>query len=58
MSDPFDTLIWQFEAESLDAFYWAERGVFVHPDADTQRLIDAWNGTTVEGKYEIYEVIV
>ena len=27
MSGPFDTVIWQFEAESLDRFYQAERGV-------------------------------
>ena len=30
MSGPFDTVIWQFEAESLDRFYQAERGVFVN----------------------------
>jgi hypothetical protein len=58
MSGPFDTVIWQFEAESLDRFYQTERGVFVNPDADTQRLIDTLNGHTVEGKREIYEVIV
>src|SRR5881396_1363060 len=37
MSGPFDTVIWQFEAESLDRFYQVERGVFVNPDAATQR---------------------
>jgi hypothetical protein len=58
MSGPFDTVVWQFEAESLDKFYQAERGVFVNPDADTQRLIDTLNGSTVEGRREIYEVIV
>jgi hypothetical protein len=58
MSGPFDTVIWQFEAESLDRFYQAERGVFVNPDAATQRLIDTLNGNTVDGKREIYEVIV
>ncbi len=58
MSGPFDTVVWQFEAESLDQFYQAERGVFVNPDADTQRLLDTLNGSTVEGKREIYEVIV
>lgn len=58
MSGPFDTLIWQFEAESLDRFYQAERGVFVNPDAATQRLLDTLNGSTVEGQREIYEVIV
>ena len=58
MSGSFDTVIWQFEAQSLDAFYQAERGVFVNPDADTQRLIDTLNSNAVEGKREIYEVIV
>jgi hypothetical protein len=58
MSGPFDTIVWQFEAESLDRFYQAERGVFINPDADTQRLIDTLNGYTVEGRREIYEVIV
>lgn len=58
MSGPFDTIVWQFEAESLDAFYQAERGVFVNPDADTQLLLDTLNTQTVEGKREIYEVIV
>ncbi len=58
MSGPFDSVTWQFEVESLDRFFQAERGVFVNPDADTQRLIDTLNGNTVEGKREIYEVIV
>lgn len=58
MSGPFDTVVWQFEAESLDSFYQAERGVFVNPDAATQQLIDTLNTSTVEGKREIYEVIV
>jgi hypothetical protein len=58
MSGPFDTVVWQFEAESLDRFYQAERGVFVNPDAATQRLIETLNGSTVAGQREIYEVIV
>jgi hypothetical protein len=58
MSGPFDTVVWQFEAESLDRFYQVERGVFVNPDAATQRLIDTLNGSTVEEQREIYEVIV
>lgn len=58
MSGPFDTVVWQFEAESLDRFYQVERGVFVNPDADTQRLLDTLNGGTVEGQRQIYEVIL
>ena len=51
-------MIWQFEAESLDRFYQVERGVFVNPDAATQRLLDTLNGSTVEGQRQIYEVIL
>ena len=40
MSGPMDTIIWEFEAESLDQFFTLERGFFVNPDAATQQLID------------------
>jgi hypothetical protein len=53
-----DTVVWEFEAQSLDRFYQIERGLFVNPDADTQRLIDNLNGFAVEGRREIYEVIL
>ena len=58
MSGPMDTIIWEFEAESLDQFFTLERGFFVNPDATTQQLIASLNGGTVEGRREIYEVIV
>ena len=58
MSGPMDTIIWEFEAESLDQFFTLERGFFVNPDAATQQLINTLNGGTVEGRREIYEVIV
>ena len=58
MSGPMDTIIWEFEAESLDQFFTLERGFFVNPDAATQQLIESLNGGTVEGRREIYEVIV
>jgi hypothetical protein len=58
MTGPMDTVIWEFEAESLDQFYKVERGVFVNPNEETQRLIDTLNGLTVEGEREIYEVIL
>jgi hypothetical protein len=58
MSGPMDTIIWEFEAESLDQFFTLERGFFVNPDAATQQLIERLNGGTVEGRREIYEVIV
>ena len=58
MSGPMDTVIWEFEAESLDQFFTLERGFFVNPDAATRQLIDTMNGGAVEGRREIYEVIV
>ena len=58
MSGPMDTVVWEFEAESLDQFFTLERGFFVNPDAPTQQLIESLNGGTVEGRREIYEVIL
>jgi hypothetical protein len=58
MSGPMDTVIWEFEAESLDQFFRLERGFFVNPNTATQQLIAAMNGDAVEGRREIYEVIV
>src|SRR5262245_44938107 len=58
MSGPMDTVIYEFEAESLDQFFKLERGFFVNPDTATQQWIAALNGGTVEGRREIYEVIV
>ena len=58
MTGSMDTVVWEFEAQSLDRFYQIERGVFVNPDAATQRLIDNLNGFAVEGRREIYEVIL
>ena len=58
MSGPMDTVIWQVEAASLDQFYQIERGLFVNPDAPTQRLIDTLNNNAVEGRRDIFEVIL
>jgi hypothetical protein len=58
MTGPMDTIIWEFEAASLDRFYQIERGVFINPDAATQSLIDNLNGSAVEGRRDIFEVIV
>jgi hypothetical protein len=35
-----------------------ERGIFINPDAATQSLIDNLNGSAVEGRRDIFEVIV
>jgi len=56
MTGSMDTVVWEFEAQSLDRFYQIERGVFVNPDTETQRLIDNLNGFAVAGRREIYEV--
>jgi hypothetical protein len=58
MTGPMDTIIWEFEAASLDQFYQMERGIFINPDAATQSLIDNLNGSAVEGRRDIFEVIV
>ena len=58
MTGPMDTITWQLEAASLDQFYQVERGLFDNPDADTQRMIDTLNNGAVEGKREIFEVII
>lgn len=58
MTGPMDTIIWQIEAASLDQFYQVERGLFVNPDADTQRMIDTLNNRAVEGRRDIFEVIL
>jgi hypothetical protein len=58
MTGRMDTVIYQFEVESVDNFYKLERGLFVNPDEDTIRLIDTLNENAVEGSREIYEVIL
>jgi hypothetical protein len=52
-----DTVVYQFELESLDQYFAMERGVFVDPDDDTKALIDAFNTNAKSGYREIYEVI-
>lgn len=58
MTGRMDTVIYQFEVESLDNFYKVERGLYVNPDEDTIRMIGTFNENTVEGRREIYEVIL
>jgi hypothetical protein len=54
---PMDTVVYEWEVESLDQYFAMERGTFVSPDADTQALIDAMNTNAAAGSKEIYEVI-
>src|SRR2546428_4248641 len=52
-----DTVVYEFEVESLDQMFSMERGVYVNPDADTKALIDGFNTNALSGRREIYEVI-
>lgn len=52
---PMDTIVYQFEMESLDAYFTMERAVFEDPQA--KPLIDAFNSLARSGHKEIYEVI-
>ena len=54
---PMDTVVYQFELESLDQYYTMERGFFVAPDDDAKALIDAFNSNATAGHRELYEVI-
>ncbi|MDI2130131.1 hypothetical protein [Yinghuangia seranimata] len=54
---PMDTVVGQWEFDSLDEYFTMERGFFVNPDADAQSLIDAFNRNATSGYKEIYEVI-
>lgn len=58
MSGPFDIIVFQFEVESLDAFFKIQRGMYINPDANAQVHIDIMNDKTLEGRREIYEVIL
>ena len=54
---PMDTVVYQWEFDSLDQYFTMERGTFIEPDKDTQALIDAMNTNARSGCKEIYEVI-
>jgi hypothetical protein len=54
---PMDTVVYEWEVESLDQYFAMERGTFVEPDEDTRALIDAMNTNARAGHKEIYEVV-
>ena len=54
---PMDTVVYQWELESLDQYFAMERGTFIEPDDDTQALIDGMNTNARSGYKEIYEVV-
>ncbi|TWE15731.1 hypothetical protein FB465_0658 [Kitasatospora atroaurantiaca] len=54
---PMDTVVCQWEFDSLDQYLTMERGFFVNPDENTQSLINTLNSNATSGHKEIYEVI-
>jgi len=52
-----DTVVYEFEFESLDQYFTMERGVFDDPDEATKSLIEAFNTHAKSGHRTIYEVI-
>jgi hypothetical protein len=54
---PMDTVVHQWELESLDQYFGMERGTFIEPDEHTKALIDTMNANAKSGKKEIYAVI-
>jgi len=58
ISGPLDTVYHEYEVDSLDEYFAGERGLYVNPDADTQKLIDNVNSVTVSGNREIFEVLM
>jgi hypothetical protein len=54
---PMDTIVYQFEVESLDQYFTMQRGSYVDPDPEAQALIDMFNDNAKSARREIYEVI-
>ena len=54
---PRDTVVYQWECESLDQYFTMERGTFIEPDQDIQALIAAMNSNARSGNKVIYEVV-
>lgn len=53
-----DTAVYEFEVDSLDAFFAWQREAYADPPAEALPLIACLNDTTVEGYREIYEVVI
>ena len=53
-----DTVVYEFEVESLDQFFTWLRGVYANPNPEAMRVIDRLNENAEEGYREIYEVIL
>ncbi|GAA0660438.1 hypothetical protein GCM10010193_09240 [Kitasatospora atroaurantiaca] len=54
---PMDTVVCQWEFDSLDQYFTMERGFFASSDENVQSLINTFNSYATSGYKEIYEVI-
>jgi hypothetical protein len=54
---PMDTVVHQYELESLDQYFATARQAMADPDMKTRAFNDAFNDNTTAGRREIYEVI-
>lgn len=57
-SGHMDTAVYEFEVDSLDAFFTWQRETYATPPAEALPIIACLNETAVEGYREIYEVIL
>ncbi len=58
ISGRMDTVYHEYQVDSLDEYFQAERGFFVDMDEQTKGLVDHYNNITLEGNREIFEVIM
>ena len=58
ISGRMDTVYHEYEVDSLDQYFTAERGLFVDMDEPTKRLVDHYNNITLAGTREIFEVLM
>ncbi len=57
-TDRMDTVIHEYEVDSLDQYFAGQRGFYVNIDPETRQLVEHYNENTVAGRREIYEVIL
>lgn len=58
ITDRMDTVIHEYEVDSLDQYFTNQRGFYVDLAPETRQLVDHYNANTVAGRREIYEVIL
>ncbi len=57
IAEHMDTVLHQYEVDSLDQYFSWERGIYAGPAPETRQLIDRYNDNTLAGRREIYEVV-